>query len=424
MSTEILPADAPLDAALSSPADGLSLLSYNVLLPNSAENGWWIPKYYEPSVPPEQRAWPHRQALIRQGLLGAVADILCLQETTPECFEEDWAFLREAGYDHAVHRKGELRCATFWRRDRWSLADEPRHQDRVLLTALGSLTSSRSVQIANVHLKAGAEPGRRLRQVAEVLEQISKRSAAQGARLDEVPVVLCGDFNTDVSGSALEHLLSLGEVTPDFREATYPDTQLTSKTRKNPLGPFLDSHAQAFGAHAPPTLLLPDRERFFFSSPRIFSEPFLAAVRALFLLFSGGSAQMDRSAVDAWISAVNGRPERGSEWTKAAAIFASKGAEVLLQEDIERIYMDEVLEGKPWGVLHDLSVCGALPELPPHRVFARRFDQIHYTPRALQLQAVRRPLSEERLQAGATLPSAWHPSDHLPVGAVFRWGNG
>lgn len=424
MSIPILEPGAPLDAALSSPAEGLGVLSYNVLLPNGAGNGWWVGKYYEPSVPQEHRAWPHRQALLRRELLGAAADILCLQETTPETFAQDWSFLNDAGYDHALHRKDELRCATFWRRDRWSLLEPPRHQDRTLLTALGSLHGSRYVVVANVHLKAGAEPARRLRQVAEALEQIEKRGVARGARPEEIPVVLCGDFNCDVHRSAAGRLLRQEEVTPDFREESFPDLELTRRPRKTRLGPFRDVYREAFGEVSPPTLLLPDRRSFFFSADDGLSPAYRAAVRALFLRFAQGRPSLDRSAVDAWIATINGEARRGSEWDKAERLLAERGEEGLREEELQAIYEAELREGKPWGVIHDLIRCGALTEAPPARVQALRFDQIHVAG-PLEVAAVRRPESEgwfrQRIERGATLPDGDHPSDHLPVGAVLRW---
>jgi endonuclease/exonuclease/phosphatase family metal-dependent hydrolase len=420
MSIPILEPGASLDAALSSPAHGLSVLSYNVLLPNGAGNGWWVDKYYECSVPQEHRAWPHRRALLRRELLGATADVLCLQETTPETFEQDWSFLAEAGYDHALHRKGELRCATFWRRDRWSLLEPPRHQDRTLLTTLGSLHSSRYLTVVNVHLKAGAEPARRLRQVDEALAQIERRCVARGARPEELPVVICGDFNCDVHRSAAGRLLRQGEVTPDFREASFPDLELTSRPRKTRLGPFRDVYLEAFGEASPPTLLLPDRRSFFFSPDGGLSPAYRAAVRALFLRFARGRPSLDRSAVDAWITTINGEALRGSERDKAEGLLAGRGEEGLREEDLQAIYEAELLEGKPWGVLHDLIWCGALAEAPPARVQAYRFDQIHATG-SLEVAAVRRPESEGWFRRGVTLPDGEHPSDHLPVGAVLRW---
>gem|GEM_PF-2581723 len=414
-----LEAGSSLDC--SSQPGAFSLVSYNILLPNSVR-GWWVFKFYQPSVPDEARAWAHRQRLLREGLLGAMADIVCLQEVVPDSFEQDLAFLTEAGYDHALHRKSELRCATFWRRSRFALASEPQHKDRSLITSLRTVDEARRlVHVVNVHLKAGPEPARRLRQVFEALEQTQKEARKVG----QGPVVICGDFNSNPAGSAVQRLLIEGEVRPELREDAYPEQELTSKPRSQPFGRFDDAYAAAFGPQsAPPTLLLPDRDAFFADEQGALRPAVVDAFRAIFQKFSGGQPTMDRAAVDRWISTINRRTERGSEWDKALEIFAKNGAETLSEEDLVGIYVAELREGKPWGVFHDLDACGALPGGPPPAVFEGRFDQIHHTP-SLSLSAVVSPLNEAQrrqvYEQKDTLPNAWHPSDHLPLGAVFRW---
>jgi exonuclease III len=444
----ILDADSPLTAPESG---GFSLLSYNILLPNpdgeapshpaeaasgpvlpaagegadaSAEgHGWWVFKYYEPTVPEEHRTWNYRRGLLRAGLLGAGADLICLQETTADAFAADWGFLE--GYDFALHRKGDIRCATFWRRDRFALAAEPQHKDRTLLTSLVSLVDpGRRLHLVNCHLKAGSDPGRRLRQVTDALEQADKAVRQLG---DAAPaVVLAGDFNSNPEGSAVEQLLREGEVNPAFREADYGDLAITSKAKKQSFGRFEDAYERAYGrGQSPPTLLLPDRAGVFFDEQGALQPAIEAAIRAIFRRFAGGDGLMDRAAVERWITTINRRGGRGSEWTKAQVVFQARGAEALAEADFLAIYLAELHEGKWWGVLHDLYACGTRPVPGVRGVFGGRFDQIHFSSRTLGLAAVRAPISAERrrqvYEQGQTLPNSWHPSDHLPVGAVFRW---
>ena len=60
---------APFPAQLVSPScDNLSVISYNVLLPNSVD-GWWNYKMYLPPLTPEQKVWStweYRRELLRQ----------------------------------------------------------------------------------------------------------------------------------------------------------------------------------------------------------------------------------------------------------------------------------------------------------------------------------------------------------------------
>ena len=76
---------------------GFSVISYNVLLPNSGD-GWWVFKYYDASTPDAQRAWAHRQGLLKAQLLAQMADIVCIQEARGESFADDFRFMAEAGY--------------------------------------------------------------------------------------------------------------------------------------------------------------------------------------------------------------------------------------------------------------------------------------------------------------------------------------
>jgi endonuclease/exonuclease/phosphatase family metal-dependent hydrolase len=99
---------------------GLTILTWNVLLPNSVD-GWWLYKYYGPGVPNEATTWSHRQALLKERLVAADPDVICLQETSEKSFASDFDFLTDAGYDCAIMNKGRMRPATFWKRDRLEL---------------------------------------------------------------------------------------------------------------------------------------------------------------------------------------------------------------------------------------------------------------------------------------------------------------
>ena len=95
--------------------DRLTLLSYNVLIPNSSY-GWWVYKYYDAAVPEFAKTWHWRKTLIRKQIIAANATIVCLQECFPESFAEDFAFMSEAGYQQVFMEKGaRMRNATFWR---------------------------------------------------------------------------------------------------------------------------------------------------------------------------------------------------------------------------------------------------------------------------------------------------------------------
>jgi len=111
----------PAGSTLTLPcARSFSVLSWNVLLPNSRD-GWWLYKYYPPSVTAEDTRWETRRALLQQTICASEADVVCLQECSALSFASDFKFLFDAGYEGAIHGKGRMRPATFWRSDRLRL---------------------------------------------------------------------------------------------------------------------------------------------------------------------------------------------------------------------------------------------------------------------------------------------------------------
>jgi len=233
----------------------------------------------------EKRQWTHRQSLIKERLLHSDADIVCIQEADGDTFDTDFAFMKDAGYDHVLHRKFRFRCATFFRRDKFELENES-HKDRTLITSLrsssssstgssstGSSNSSRISHIVNCHLSGGAAPERRLRQVHDAIDQIrkyndatereltqqrkGKRPSPKGIALAErkskeyenASIVVCGDFNSD-GNTAVRKLLVEGCVMPEWREPQYPNLKLTSKMRGHGFGSgFVDAAELAYGGN-------------------------------------------------------------------------------------------------------------------------------------------------------------------------------
>lgn len=263
----------------SSDCKTFSLLSWNCLLPNSEDN-WWCEKMYQSHVPEEARQWPHRQGLIRDRILLADADLVCIQEAAGDTFDTDFAFMRELGYEAVLHKKFRFRCATFYKPTAFTLQSVA-HEDRALVTSFvrsaanssaGSAVDGRPLYIANVHLSGGAAPDRRLRQVHGVTERVRKWVAAaqkkpvlqgrrgsparkaQEAKLAAAAaspppppsVIVCGDFNSD-GNTAVRRLLVEGLVDVDWREPQYVEVELTSKPRAHSLGAFADAGEVAYG---------------------------------------------------------------------------------------------------------------------------------------------------------------------------------
>jgi mRNA deadenylase 3'-5' endonuclease subunit Ccr4 len=199
---------------------GIKIVSYNVLLPNSTD-GWWVYKYYSPDCSMTCSSWESRKALLKQQFAAADSDVLCLQELSVDSYEQDWAFLRDLGYDNSVlHTKGgRMRPGTFWRNS--VRLCTVMHKDKTLICSFkpscAEGQSSDPFYVVNCHLKSGHDAARRLRQVHEALDSINKAlvslqtkqhkqikgkpSAADSPAPFTTRVAVCGDFNCSIDSS-------------------------------------------------------------------------------------------------------------------------------------------------------------------------------------------------------------------------------
>lgn len=413
----LLPLDANL-GALGEAHGGVSVVSYNVLVPNGGER-WWVFKYYDPEVPDAQRAWPHRQSLLAGQLLGAAADVVCVQEAAAESFEADFSFLRSAGYEAALHGKSMLRPATFWRASRWALLHR-RDTDKALAVILRSQQApERTLGVVNVHLSAAPDPRRRFRQVFDALDRLQKDLRRLGVAPEQAAVVVCGDFNAAPEGSGTHHLLSGGVVDAGFREPAFPEVELSSKARQHGLPALREAYQEALGA-PPVTHIVSEVAGLMRGgepTPRL-----LAALGALFERYAGDAEFIDASALDAWILEINRAPDRGSERREALARMQDGR---LSREGFLGVYRSALAQGKLWSAQHDLATCGLLPE-GERRQQTASLDRLYYTAGPLTLAGVWDALPAARraelARAGRGLPDAAWPSDHVALGAVLRWG--
>ncbi|KAJ1452444.1 Endonuclease/exonuclease/phosphatase [Pelagophyceae sp. CCMP2097] len=440
-------------AALPSCVGALSLLSFNVLLPNGAD-GWWLYKQYPPGL--ESRAsaaWPARQSLIRAAIAEANADVVLLQEVSPETFPDDFAFMADLGYEALMYsKKGRFRPATFWKSTKCTLLAEA-HRDRCLLTTFETAPceNRKVICVVNAHLQAGPEGGRRLRQTVEALDHATKSLKKLG-----VPprIVFAGDLNGG-DDSAAVRLLEDGFVKSGFVE----DGEVcTLKDKNNAAGIFLDASAAASERPPPPTLVVPELYASISKGESTgtrqddLSDDAVSAFREAFFerasgVFEGGKV-MTKGDVEAWLVDINGHVGRGSEFRAALEFMAPTpptppppsavdAAPDALEEpaplrrefpadslplsvdSFVEIYRQELRQGKVWGVAHDLGALGKwpLPQTRKGALFTARFDRI-YCSEHLRVVSVRDSTSD------VPCPNANHASDHLPVGAVLQFSDG
>lgn len=163
----------------------LSVLSYNVLLPNS-QDGWWNYKMYQPNSKDNNylfSSWEYRSNLIYEKIKRINPDVVCMQEVSPLSFHQDFQFMNELGYDGVeMFKRGRFRPATFWKTNKCSLVSNPVHKDRTLLTCFqlknnqdtndNGTYNGRNWHVLNCHLQAGPEGKRRVRQIEDGVKAV------------------------------------------------------------------------------------------------------------------------------------------------------------------------------------------------------------------------------------------------------------
>lgn len=430
----------------------LSILSYNVLLPNSVD-GWWTYKMYAPPLPPDlqyQSSWEYRQDLLKQRIKLIDADVVCLQEVSPESFLSDFAFMSdELGYDGVeMYKRGRFRPATFWKKSRCELVTPPVHKDRSLLTAFRPKVSTTNSSIAeeksetgnnsnwyvvNLHLQAGKQGARRLRQINEALRGVMTMARKQKEPQPEktVRLVVVGDFNGQAECAAIRYLED-GFVDETFVE---DNESVTSKRKELPLASPMMDVATSVVRSPPPTLVVSElisslMEESTYDNP-VLSKGMRERLERIYnrLAANNKDGVMGQEEVEQWLKKINLKLNRGDEFREAAKqmgwidpnpddSFEEKKQRVKLPRDgvltltgFIQVYQNELNHGKFWGIGHDMAVLG--DPLPDAGVFEARFDHM-YCSEALEPVVVLDTLSK------TPCPNSKEPSDHLPVAAVFQ----
>ncbi|MEE2644918.1 MAG: endonuclease/exonuclease/phosphatase family protein [Myxococcota bacterium] len=453
---------APLTVRESDAAETISILSYNLLLPNPPDaQNWWVYKTYPPTLDAAHSDWSRRGPLLFTELLSSQADILCLQELNPASFQVISAELERAGYAGRLHPRGRfIRCATFWRRDRLCLrAERNGFRSLTLLLELAGRAEKVPLLTLNLHLSGGAKPAARLQQLAQALEDASTLARRHGLSPHQTPLLLAGDFNCSRAQGVLPRFLREGELGSSAREIDYPDHPLTRRGKRHHFAPLTSLYPLAYGDAVLPTFIgaaLVDR--FCALPPALTleeadspaqrqralercverargeaedtalrsllrSEAF-EALRALFVRCTEGADRLDALGLERLVTLVNRGERRGPLYEHAQQQLKAS-PEGLTLESWYRLYLELFLEGLWWSVASDLTRGGIqLPESSTGaRLYQATIDQLWFNAKLTPL-ALREPIDQEERRSleacGWGLPNKDHPSDHLSIGGVFR----
>jgi mRNA deadenylase 3'-5' endonuclease subunit Ccr4 len=367
-----------------------SILSYNILLPNSID-GWWTFKNYCPITTSNKNndasrattttSWQARKILLKNKIFSENPQIICMQEASDVSYLTDFDFLiNDNKWGFVIHDKGKNRMhpITFYRNDCFKIINGKSFlKDQTIITPFQTVSSdneSKIFWVINCHLKSGTYAAdRRLRQIHEAMETIRKKSQTlfcnKGEKKNKknemqnpstttlLPprVIIAGDFNStsNINVGTGRYLL-YGIVEKGFKEY---GKSITSKDKVNYCGVFHDAYALAYkqnqqqhSSSSPPTLiapsLIPRMEKVIVVNNVTETEtgtttmeyhPTNALIQAIELIHAIyaditvlNEKQMSKKGVEQWLYDINKSIERGDEMRHAFKILneKKKGTEI------------------------------------------------------------------------------------------------
>jgi hypothetical protein len=317
---------SPASLPASKPGKSLSVLTYNVLLPNS-QDGWWNYKMYSPALQQQGvvvssssdaattttkvssssviSTWEYRRNLLQERIGLIHADVVCLQEVAPDTFEQDFGFMTtELGYDGVVlyQKKGRFRPATFWKTSVCHLASPAVHKDRSIITAFQLVHNNNDDDdadanadatkkhpcwyVVNVHLQAGKQGPRRFRQIQEAMKGVitlsrklqprQQSSSSEQNNSSSLRLIVCGDMNGGAECGAIRYLED-GQIDENWLEDGEP---VTTSRKDLPLPkPLLDATMAVHPPRpCPPTLVVAELMQSLMHEPTYESPVFSQAM--------------------------------------------------------------------------------------------------------------------------------------------------
>ncbi|KAG7098475.1 hypothetical protein E1B28_000420 [Marasmius oreades] len=256
-----------VDASLTSSEDSVafSVLCYNILCPQYASAAIY------PYTPPQALEWNYRRDRIMNEIRLYSCDFVCMQEVDRDIYDE-WlrGTMKQEGYESVYcpawvkslprnNGKREKRdgCAVFWKAQRYGLVEDQfiefsnlakNRQDFKSCKAVSKrllqrgnigiiclfkcLSTRKQLLLTNTHIYWDPEfcdvklvqVGMLLREMEKVADRVrSEMAQVQPAGPPELPIVLCGDFNS-LPSSGVYDFLSTGTIPknhPDFKHFQY-----------------------------------------------------------------------------------------------------------------------------------------------------------------------------------------------------------
>ncbi len=170
----------------------ISCVSWNTLAQCYFSYGQFKLRY--PHINFSNFTWEKRLTLIREMLMNANPDIICLQEIELATIKQDFIDYLNDYYScyHTINknRKSKIGNLTLWKKSLECINTN--------ISSCGifvTLKKNKEFQIVNIHLKAGwSKENERIPQLKSVIK-----------RMDKIPSIICGDFNDQLKHTGALH---------------------------------------------------------------------------------------------------------------------------------------------------------------------------------------------------------------------------
>lgn len=219
----------------------ISLVSYNMLAQPYFES--WKDTFYK-FAPRQLLDWEFRKSLFVSEIEKSLqADILCFQEVVRDSFFLDFQpWFSKQDYQCIVQnpkkqRKGrEVGNAILFKESLFELVREE-SRSRCLIVALRYKPTRQVIYLCNMHLEGHPSlEDKRFEQLISSVKSIERlqRLIEPDLPLEKMPVILCGDFNSEPDRN-LYRFLKSGEVKKSQKDVPfYPDVELYNRDYKLP----------------------------------------------------------------------------------------------------------------------------------------------------------------------------------------------
>eukprot|EP00056_Hartaetosiga_gracilis_P004863 m.78712 g.78712 ORF g.78712 m.78712 type:complete len:534 (-) comp11964_c0_seq3:27-1628(-) len=368
----------------------VSVVSFNVLADRYTTEAGKLDSRWLPMK--KYMSWDHRFKCMKRQFQTMKADLFCLQEVQYSSFDEDFLpFFQSIGYegDIQIRKKGDVTIvgtATFYRRDKFTLKSKV-HRTRGMITSYTMTCSSNEQMkeqlfvVANIHLQAKVGKSYdRCCQMRKTLQSVETICDQDGEGKMNTHVVMCGDYNCGPTSAPIQIALR------NNKEFSKTLAKKMNKKQQRKM------HKKEMKKMVQKKQTQKEQQKEQAQEQQQEQQQEQATLK---------HKTRDSSLCSSFSSSTTSGEESNDEFA-----FSSE-----IQRIVEKSNHRVLFSSAYKGIRHPTYITYG---------FEAQLDHILHSP-SLVPEVVMHPCGERaELAYNVKTPNAFHPSDHLPVGTVFR----